>query len=667
MPTGWEDPAAKESARQAMLDDLARSGLDAADAQAAGLEVVSAEEAKAHGHPYASSDYGYIIPYPEPYSAEYDPATATLDEKFAQYHEVRWLGDRKAWESGEDKGKPMPKTSQPRDSGNTAYVPAGLDLAALLADPSIAVAPVEGAKKALALAKHGIPAVGFKGCQSWHAAGTKTPLPVLCQLAAGGRPMPIGMDGDKLANPEVAQGERELADGLTKAGGRPTLMRWDPAYKGVDDLLVGAGLDAVKRGIEEAKPASRGDLSTRWAPKGSLFNVEPPPKREWIWEHRIPLIEGGRVGIVVGPGDTGKTALLAGLAVHRALWGRCPEAATYLGKTVRPGKTVFVSAEDGSADYRYAFHAQLYAAGLLDDAGRASPADVAILEGRIAFLDLVGLGIKLARTSFGSSTIAEDDVPLLVEAIAKRAGSAPKEEGLLVIFETASRFGEGEDNEDHSALIAALEQVARQVADLIGAPVSVLITTHVAKQVAREGTDDQYAGRGGSAISDNARFAINLMKAPRKVLDDQFGEGVVQAAEAERLLTLNVAKANAVRPEDRGICIVERCTTPYAAALRQYRAPDIKETQRRTAAEARVQGEALVRAVRALKAQGVSGVTERRLRDNLQLHSIPKGKLTDAITRAVADGYLAREANPGRGGGERLVVVERPEAANAAA
>jgi hypothetical protein len=161
-------------------------------------------------------------------------------------------------------GKPIKYESPPGQGSDPIFPPslgpAGASWEAILADPSIAVALTEGAKKSLALISHGLPAVGLRGVYSWRSGkGSRELHPRLAALAAGGRKIYVVFDNDskvKTARDVSAQGFR-LGSALEAAGGAVRFLQWDISEgKGVDDVLAGLPSEAraawLRRTLERA-------------------------------------------------------------------------------------------------------------------------------------------------------------------------------------------------------------------------------------------------------------------------------------------------------------------------------------------------------------------------------------------------------------------------------
>jgi putative DNA primase/helicase len=115
-----------------------------------------------------------------------------------------------------------------------------------------AVAVTEGEKKALALLKAGLPAIGLGG--AWCFRGPDGDLvEPLGDWDWRDRVVYLIPDADWRQNPDILQAWTTLSLLLASKGAAPYTVTWDPGLgKGVDDALV-AGLD-VQEAIREARP-----------------------------------------------------------------------------------------------------------------------------------------------------------------------------------------------------------------------------------------------------------------------------------------------------------------------------------------------------------------------------------------------------------------------------
>lgn len=83
---------------------------------------------------------------------------------------------------------------------------------------------VEGAKKSLAVAQLGLPAMGFCGIEGWHRSGSRDLIPDFDSIRLAGRTVELLPDGDVQTNPLVQQGAERLATALRRRGARVRLV-----------------------------------------------------------------------------------------------------------------------------------------------------------------------------------------------------------------------------------------------------------------------------------------------------------------------------------------------------------------------------------------------------------------------------------------------------------
>jgi hypothetical protein len=202
---------------------------------------------------------------------------------------------------------------------------------------------------------------------------------------------------------------------------------------------------------------------------------------------------------LVAMGGIGKTTWLVRQAIQRAQEGI---------------ETLFVSQEDGPADY----HAKIYNEIATDHDGqrffRTDPGDIADC---VHVLNLRGSGTKLVVSVDGNfvPSPAAIEIAFFIRDTLRNVR--------LVVFETLSRFAGGEDNERMEAAVTACDQIATTING------AVVLVHHTGKGQAREKVVDLYSGRGGSALGDNTRSMIVLTR-----LDDSYeGEQPTLASRAD--------------------------------------------------------------------------------------------------------------------------------------
>ena len=343
----------------------------------------------------------------------------------------------------------------------------------------------------------------------------------------------------------------------------------------------------------------------------------------FIWEGRIPA---GRVSIFSGAGGSGKSSLLVGLVLARACGAR------FLGKATRGGTTLVISAEDTVIDYMRKIDAWREVYRKIDPVAVAR---------HLKILPLVGEDYRLVSGRYGGTRVEIERVDRL--AVAARS-LAPRPD--LIIVETASRFGAGDENSNESAacLIAACERLASI------AEAAVLIVAHVGKTAAREQIVDAYSSRGASAFTDNARSALVL----GTISPDRAKRLALTPEEARDLLVLACPKANLAGRS--GDIVLERVETAHGLVLRAIDSGGMSDVDAATAsAQAARQrrdesGRRLRAVVETLTAAGAA-VTTNLLREEHRAATkwIPIRDYQAVIDDAVTDGWLGTVDGPKRG------------------
>jgi predicted P-loop ATPase len=113
----------------------------------------------------------------------------------------------------------------------------------------------EGAKKAGCLVSQGHACISLPGVWNGQQKGLngKELKPSLSQFC-NGRKVYLCFDADMLTNFKVMQALRCMAALFTEAGCSVLVMTWDSEFKGIDDLVVGKGIEALEEAISSAQP-----------------------------------------------------------------------------------------------------------------------------------------------------------------------------------------------------------------------------------------------------------------------------------------------------------------------------------------------------------------------------------------------------------------------------
>ncbi len=388
--------------------------------------------------------------------------------------------------------------------------------------------------------------------------------------------------------------------------------------------------DAAEQLEDESAEEPGLDLLKRWITFDAKQLAADPPAKEFIWAGRIPL---GDVGTFAAAGGAGKTALLTGLAIHRAV------GKPFLGRAVRQGTTVIVTAEDGREDYLRKIAAWR---SCLPDL------DLGAVARHVHLIDLAGVPFKLIAPQHGEY-VSTAHVQMLADAVRTRARDAD-----LIVIETVSRVGGDESNHAMSALVCASETLAR----LTGA--SVLLVAHVSQEAARRNIGDAHAPRGGTAIGANGRYTITLTGLPDDQVEEMLPGVTLSPQRQAELSVLRVPKINPAPKQDP--MVLQIVPTRWGLILRQHDPGVAQLPEERQANLRRSLGENL-RALAQRVASAGDALTASKLSAGLykQVPGLRKDDVTAAVLAAVEDGYLHREPRSGHGGGHALLPGEKRE------
>jgi predicted P-loop ATPase len=130
------------------------------------------------------------------------------------------------------------------DNGQVAY------WAKVLSEPNEPIFLTEGSKKAACMLTLGQAAISLSGVWNGQLKGRlKASIKQFCVV---GRKVCLVFDSDQVSNPKVQQALDRLGRLLSAEGCVVSVVVWDAAYKGIDDLCVQAGPDAVHDAIANA-------------------------------------------------------------------------------------------------------------------------------------------------------------------------------------------------------------------------------------------------------------------------------------------------------------------------------------------------------------------------------------------------------------------------------
>jgi hypothetical protein len=215
--------------------------------------------------------------------------------------------------------------------------------------------------------------------------------------------------------------------------------------------------------------------------------AEPP---RFVSYPRLPVAGGN----IAAPGATGKTVLAINEKVHVTCGGKL-----YDSDVLMQGSCVLVTAEDGADHARYVLQQVLKdgieTGQLPERAAQRAKHDIKIIDWKRASYGPI---VRVSDTGDMSRAPVFD---LLLELLAPI-------QPVYVTLDPAVLFGPGEryGNDGDAFLASMLHEAARALVCCFQT------TDHVSQTVFRDGIVDQYAARGGTAKTDNARLARQLVR-----------------------------------------------------------------------------------------------------------------------------------------------------------
>lgn len=225
--------AATSALYSAMLDDLARSGLDADDARRMRLE------------PYERGELATVLPPGAGYRIPYFHVEGAPRDDMYRY---RYLEDTRRKGFGQLGSAKARRYTQPSGSPPNVYWAPFTDWNQIIAQASVPLVITEGEKKAAASTKLGVPCLGLGGVWSFRSKALgKRMLPELTAVTWKEREVFIAYDSDAVRNTQVSIAEQALAEELTRLGARVRIVRLpdkaDGGKMGLDDFLMEHGAD----------------------------------------------------------------------------------------------------------------------------------------------------------------------------------------------------------------------------------------------------------------------------------------------------------------------------------------------------------------------------------------------------------------------------------------
>jgi RecA-family ATPase len=204
--------------------------------------------------------------------------------------------------------------------------------------------------------------------------------------------------------------------------------------------------------------------------------------------------------VFIAPGGTGKTTLILFQLIHIVL------GLDLFGYEVRaPGPVILLTAEDSRETLVARLRFMSHELGLTDE-------QIQEVRDSVIITDVSGMGIKL--------TTVEKDVVMPNKQLDRLIVQIGLLRPSLVVIDPMVSFGVGESrvNDAEQGMIDAARRIRNTVR------CAVLYVHHTGKANAREEALDQYAGRGGSALSDGSRMVHVLQRLAPEKWTEQTGD-----------------------------------------------------------------------------------------------------------------------------------------------
>lgn len=320
---------------RSMLDDLARSGLTAADADRMHLKYEPFPVVRTLGSKPQLVE-AYRIPYQAPDGTDWPPRWKLLEP-------YRAKGDKH-----DRKYMQLPSTSP------HFYLPPYFEWAKVANDPELALWFVEGEKKAAAICKLGLPALAIAGVWNWLVEGNAIEDFALFKFFW--RQTYLLFDSDAEFKTQVHLARERLADLLIRFKSRAVLCHLPTlpgqTKTGADDFCV---FHKAKAKAELLKLP----LTHLFVPPGynalELLNTKLPPPR-WV----IPNLLVSGLTVLAGPPKAGKSWFALTLALMVAS-GSSGFGGAYKAKQA---EVLYIPLEDPDVRLQYRI-ARLKKAGLV--------------------------------------------------------------------------------------------------------------------------------------------------------------------------------------------------------------------------------------------------------------------------------------------------------------
>jgi len=241
--------------------------------------------------------------------------------------------------------------------------------------------------------------------------------------------------------------------------------------------------------------------------------VEEPPAHEFCVNPYAPI---GVVTIINGHGGVGKSLMALKMAVHIAL------GLPFLTASTNGGKVAYMSLEDSATEFRQRVYKVAHTLPY-----KLAPRLPALTK-KLMFINRCGIPTLLA--SHPQGRVVETEIPAALIDLLK----AHDVKCLITDTFIRTHSLNENDNAQMGALLVLFEKVAKE------AECAVILIHHQPKD---KGNKD-YASRGASAITDNARSVLCLERVSKKDAEKFSEEHVKTAARAGRLVRVEHTKQN---------------------------------------------------------------------------------------------------------------------------
>ena len=213
----------KKELKKLILEDLARSGLDAKDFSK--MQLVPCDDNQASALLNSTfCTFGYALPY------------FNVNGKVTETVRFRFLEDLLG------KKDKVVKYSQPKGTEPHLYFPPCINWKKIANDPTITICFTEGEKKAYAASKAGIPTIGLGGVWSFKSKKLRKELiDDFKDIVLNNRKVLICYDNDIRSNEDVSNALHAFAKALSNVGAKAfnKLLPFNPYQKiGLDDYLL---------------------------------------------------------------------------------------------------------------------------------------------------------------------------------------------------------------------------------------------------------------------------------------------------------------------------------------------------------------------------------------------------------------------------------------------